>query len=130
MPTPIRILVVEDDVVVAFAVMAILKDEGWIGVGPIGRLSHAIEASAEAEFDCALVDANLGGEFADGVAVNLQRRGKPFVLATGHNREDLSEELRRAPMLRKPFRTSDLLDAVRRMIAERALPSNLVRANG
>lgn len=51
MPTRIRILVIEDDVLVAFAVMAILQDEGWIVVGPIGRLSPAIEASAEAEFD-------------------------------------------------------------------------------
>ena len=129
MPTPIRILVIEDDVMVAFAVMAILQDEGWIVVGPIGRLEPAIEASAKAEFDCAVVDAQLDGEFADRVAINLHRRGKPFLLATGHDSEDLSAELRRAPLLRKPFRTSDLVDAVRRMVAECPSPLDVASAN-
>jgi DNA-binding response OmpR family regulator len=99
MPTPIRILVIEDDAMIGI----ILQDQGWIVVGPIGRLDLAIEAAVKAEFDCAVVDAQLNGEYADRVALNLHRRGKPFLMATGHNSEDLPAELRRAPMLRKPF---------------------------
>ena len=49
MPTPIRVLVIEDDVMVAFAVVAILQEEGWIVVGPIGRLHPAIEASGRVQ---------------------------------------------------------------------------------
>ena len=118
MPTPIRILVIEDDAMIAVAVGMILQDQGWIVVGPIGRLDLAIEAAVKAEFDCAVVDAQLNGEYADRVALNLHRRGKPFLMATGHNSEDLPAELRRAPMLRKPFRTTDLVDAVRQMVPD------------
>jgi DNA-binding response OmpR family regulator len=118
MPTPIRILVIEDDAMIAVAVGMILQDQGWIVVGPIGRLDLAIEAAVKAEFDCAVVDAQLNGEYADRVALNLHRRGKPFLMATGHNSEDLPAELRRAPMLRKPFSTTDLVDAVREMVPD------------
>jgi hypothetical protein len=96
----------------------ILQDQGWIVVGPIGRLDLAIEAAVKAEFDCAVVDAQLNGEYADRVALNLHRRGKPFLMATGHYSEDLPAELRRAPMLRKPFSTTDLVDAVREMVPD------------
>ena len=81
---PARVLVIEDNGLIAFAVGAALRQEGWTVVGPVGWLEQAVEASAKAEFDCAIIDAFLHGFHTDDVVANLVGRGKPFILTTGY----------------------------------------------
>ena len=92
----IRVLLIEDEAIFAFAISDALHDQGWSVVGPVGRIEPALEASEKSDFDCAIMNAHLHGVLADAVARNLTKRCEPFVLATGYDVDSLPPELRQA----------------------------------
>jgi CheY-like chemotaxis protein len=77
------ILVVEDGPLVAYAMATVLADAGWIVIGPAGTVAEAKRLIEEAQFDVALLDANLGGDAIDEVAAALTRRNTPLPLSPG-----------------------------------------------
>jgi DNA-binding response OmpR family regulator len=83
------ILLVEDRALVASAVAAILADAGWTVIGPAGTVAGAKRLIEEGRFDAALLDAKLGGDAIDEVALALTRRNVPFAFVTGCAREEL-----------------------------------------
>lgn len=107
----LRILVVEDTWLVAEVIMDQLRDEGCEIVGPASRLKRALEFAREANFDGALLDVNLAGEYCFPVAQVLGERGIPFVFLTGYGEDAIPAEYRSMPRLMKPFRNSDLVRA-------------------
>jgi DNA-binding response OmpR family regulator len=113
-----RILVVEDGPLVAFALAASLVDAGCIVIGPAGTVAEAKRLIEEAQFDGALLDANLTGEAVDEVAAILNRRNVPFAFVTGGTREDLPAAFSGAPMLAKPFTEKDLIATVGRLFGD------------
>jgi CheY-like chemotaxis protein len=113
-----RILVVEDGPLVAFALAATLADAGCIVIGPAGTVAEAKRFIEEAQFDGALLDANLTGEAVDEVAAMLNRRNVPFAFVTGGAREDLPAAFSDAPMLAKPFAEKDLIATVARLFGD------------
>jgi CheY-like chemotaxis protein len=108
-----RILVVEDDDLVAFALAASLSDAGCIVIGPVGTVAEAMQLIEEAKFDGVLLDRI--GESVDKVAAMLARRNKPFAFVTASTRDDLPAAFRDAPILAKPFTEEDLLTTVARL---------------
>jgi DNA-binding response OmpR family regulator len=108
----VRILVVEDEYLVASLIQNILEDAGCIVSGPIPRLAEAVDAAAVEECDAAVLDVNLGGSRVFPVAEVLSRRHIPFVFVTGYGTHSLPGEHHHRPAVRKPFRNEELLNAV------------------
>jgi len=112
----VRVLVVEDEYLVAILIEEILKSAGCIVRGPIPRLPDALDAVDHDDYDAAVLDVNLAGERIDPVAQALSRRKVPFVFVTGYGEGVLSKEFAERPRLCKPFRMADLLGALLNII--------------
>jgi CheY-like chemotaxis protein len=110
-----RILVVEDDALVAFVLAVSLIDASCIVIGPVGTVAEAMQMIEEAQFDGVLLDVELAGESVDEVAAMLVRMNKPFAFVTASTREDLPPAFRNASILAKPFTEDDLITTVGRL---------------
>jgi CheY-like chemotaxis protein len=104
----LRVLVVEDEMMVSMLIEDMLTDLGCSVVGPAARLDEAIELAKASEIDCAVLDVNLGGQPIFPLADILRELGCPFAFATGYGDAGLREADRGAPVLQKPFREGDL----------------------
>ena len=105
-----RILVVEDEFLIAMEVEDVLRALGAEVVGPFGRLAPALGAVKKEVLDGAVLDVRLDGETSEQVAAELVSRGVPVLLTTGYEGEQLPPDLRHLPRLRKPFDERDLRD--------------------
>ena len=110
--TGLRVLVVEDEMLVAMLVEDMLTDFGCVIVGPASDVEEALGLAANAEMDAALLDVNLSGRPVFPVADLLKARGVPFVFASGYGGSGLNETHRGAAILQKPFRQADLEKAL------------------
>lgn len=108
-----RILVVEDEALVALDIEEALTMAGHVVVGAASTMDQAIALADVAEFDVAVLDADLDGVMCTAVATRLVERGRPFVVATGHGAAlPYAHLLNDAPRVTKPFTTIELLNAV------------------
>ncbi len=82
-----RVLVVEDEALVAMDITTVLSDAGYSVVGPAPTLDKAKELIESEQFDAAVLDANLSGEPVNELAAELSRRTIPFAFLTGYGRE-------------------------------------------
>jgi CheY-like chemotaxis protein len=108
----LRILVVEDEMLVAMNIEDMLLELGHEVAGLASRLGPALALAGESRFDAAMIDVNLAGEPSFPVADLLIERGIPFLFATGYGRQGIDERYRDHPMLQKPFRAKDLEKAL------------------
>lgn len=111
-----RVLVVEDEFLVAMGLEMVLADAGYAVSGPFGRIDQAMDAASNEALDAALLDVNVRGEEVYPVAEVLRRRGIPLAFLTGYGRESISPDWAHAPVLAKPFKAPELLAAVRALI--------------
>jgi CheY-like chemotaxis protein len=79
-----RVLIVEDEALVAFELQLAFDDEGAEIVGPALSLMKALELVTHDQIDLAVLDVDLGGDSVYPVAELLLQRGVPFVFHTGH----------------------------------------------
>ena len=108
-----RVLVVEDESLVAMMLCDMLEDLGCAVVGPTATVTGALALlDAGAPPDGALLDVNLGGESAYGVADALARRAVPFIFVSGYGRGGIDPRYAQAPVLSKPFEPVRLARAV------------------
>ena len=105
-----RVLVVEDEAVVAMELTRVLTAAGAKVVGPVGTIEEALHLLDDQPIDRALLDVNLGGRLITPVALALSRRRIPFVYLTGYQEPDVDD----GPILRKPVAASALLGALAR----------------
>jgi DNA-binding LytR/AlgR family response regulator len=109
----LRILIVEDEFLLAMELETLVEERGCTAVGPASSVRQALALIDGEEADVALLDVNLKGERATPVAAALQERGVPYVLITGYSDAQLSEpELRAAPRIDKPVSSRALKRAV------------------
>ena len=106
--TCLRVLVVEDEMMVSMLIEDMLEDLGCQVVGPASRLEEAIELVNSVELDCAVLDVNLGGQPIFPLADLLREKGAPFAFATGYGDAGLRDADKGSPVLQKPFREGDL----------------------
>ncbi|MEA3009152.1 MAG: hypothetical protein QOJ91_844 [Sphingomonadales bacterium] len=108
----LRILVVEDEMLVAMNIEDMLLELGHEVAGLASRLAPALALASESKFDVAMLDVNLAGEASFPVADFLAERGIPFLFATGYGRQGIEERFRHCPILQKPFRAAELRAAL------------------
>ena len=108
-----RILVVEDESMIALYIAEILEDHGFKVVGPVATLSGAIALSRRERLDGALLDVNILGGRVDNVAEILNRRGVPFIFVTANGRDDLPERFTNTTLVGKPFNPSNLIREIK-----------------
>ncbi len=107
---PKRVLIVEDETLVAMLLEDMLDDAGHTVAHCASSLPQAlsfIETQGNA-FDFAILDVNLGGQPIFPVAEALKARGKPFAFATGYGPAGLPDIWRDRPTLSKPFGAQDV----------------------
>jgi CheY-like chemotaxis protein len=104
----IRVLVVEDNWLVADLVVEALQDSGCSVIGPASSVEEAIPLAKAAPLDGALLDIDLHGEQSFPIADVLAGRGVPFAFLTGYGDAPVPLAYRDMPCLSKPFRLEDL----------------------
>ena len=108
-----RVLVVEDEYLIAQDLCEELRSCGAEVMGPATSVAHALALLiAEPPPDMAVLDIGLPDAKVYPVADALRARGIPFVFATGYGADGLAAEYRTAPLLQKPFRSGDLEKAL------------------
>lgn len=112
---PWRILLVEDEMLVAMLLEDMLGEAGHTIVGPLAKIPQAVEAANTEALDLAILDVNVGGEEVYPVAEALAAREIPFAFATGYGAQGLREDWQGRPTLQKPFHRNDLFDMVARL---------------
>ena len=117
-PPKLRVLLVEDESLVAIMVMDMLAHLGHEVIGPATRLQQAIEMAQREAFDLAILDINLQGTESYPVADVLAVRGIPFVFATGYESLRLRKPFADRPLLQKPFYQDDLQKGIAQACAD------------
>src|SRR5512141_3198878 len=111
-----RVLMVEDEMMVAWLLEDMLTDLGCAVIGPAGSVNQAL-AMIEAEaIDVAVLDVNLNGEMSYPIADALAARGVPFVFVTGYDKGRILDGYRVFPVLQKPFHRSELSDILAKLL--------------
>lgn len=105
----LRILVVEDNYMIAQLFSEILENCGCVVIGPCANAQSGAKAIEDNSLDGAVLDANLGDGFTSAaVAVALHAASVPFLVATGYGTLALAEEvLERAPRITKPINDAE-----------------------
>lgn len=104
-----RVLLIEDEPLIAENLRADLVDAGFEVVGLASRLDRAIRLIGELHFDAAIVDANLAGVSAAPAAAALSLRKAPFIVLSGYAPDQLPSEFSQALYLQKPYRIPQLI---------------------
>jgi PAS domain S-box-containing protein len=124
-PEPCRILVVEDEALVALQLQTDLEQHGCHVIGPARSLKHGLLLAAQERLDAAFVDISLGRDTSAAIADQLLAREIPFVFATGYSETAmLPEHLREIPRLSKPYGTKEICDALGRLIPQKSKRQN------
>jgi PAS domain S-box-containing protein len=98
-----RVMIVEDEALVAMALRESLDELGFNVLGPFSRISEAMIALRNNHVDAAVLDVNLGGELIYPLADVLAADHVPFVFITGYGAEEIEERYSRIPILQKPI---------------------------
>jgi CheY-like chemotaxis protein len=99
----LRLLVVEDEMLVALALEEMLGDFGCVVVDVAGTVDRGLALADKLALDGAILDINLGGEKVFPVAERLAERGVPFVFCTAYGTAALPPSFAKAPTLAKPY---------------------------
>jgi DNA-binding NarL/FixJ family response regulator len=114
-PRPLRVLIVEDEPLIAMSIEFSVECLGQEVVGPVGRLGEAMAAAASDDCDCAVIDINIIGGTSYGVARTLAARHRPFILASGYSDSSLPADMQNRPRLMKPYSDDQLAAALNQM---------------
>jgi PAS domain S-box-containing protein len=98
-----RLLLVEDEALVAMMIQETLAELGFQVIGPVGTASGALAAARDSHFDAAVLDINLGDGLVYTVAEILEKRGVPFVFVTGYDADSVDMRFSGVPVLQKPI---------------------------
>ncbi|MFA9199603.1 MAG: response regulator [Cypionkella sp.] len=115
--TALRILIVEDEALIAFMLEDAVTEAGHVVAATIGNITDAMAFAVSGEFDAALLDMNLNGQKAHALPVTLTARGKPFAFVTGYGDAGVLEQFADAPLVRKPFQASEVVEALAQLAA-------------
>lgn len=120
MPRKQRVLIVEDEALVAMDLRTTLSRAGYDVLGPVPRPDAALRLARSRHPDCALLDVNLSGRKSYALADDLLRMNIPVVFTTGYEAGALPERFRAWPCLGKPVDPGELATALARILAPAA----------
>jgi CheY-like chemotaxis protein len=118
----LRLLLVEDEALVAMLIHDIVSDAGALVVGAAPNVEAAISVIESELVDGAILDVNLGGERVDPVADVLSARKIPFLFLTGYGRSGIAERFPTATVVSKPFEDAQFLAIASRVLAKERSP--------
>jgi DNA-binding response OmpR family regulator len=111
-PRKPRILIIEDEPILAYALEETLVEAGFEIAGVAGRLETALALIKIGGCDAAIVDANLAGVSAGPAALALTDLGIPFVVVSGCSREQHPVAFSGGLFVQKPLRAEQLVQAL------------------
>jgi CheY-like chemotaxis protein len=111
-----RVLIVEDEIVVALFLEDLLAEFGYEVAGIVSHLDDAM--GRPNDYDIAVLDVHLNGRNVFDFADRLAARGTPFVFATGYGARGIPDRHCARPVLQKPFRPDELKRALKEVVAE------------
>lgn len=114
----LRILLVEDEPIIAMTAEDMLDALGCVVVATAATLDEAVAASAARDFDVAMLDINLNGVASLPLADTLKESGTPFIFTTGYGAQGTGGHSD-APLVTKPYRITDIEDALARASGRR-----------
>jgi CheY-like chemotaxis protein len=100
----VRVLVVEDEFIIADEIGSIVEGLGHVIVGPAATVDDAAAIIADEVFDFAILDANLRGRSSAELGVLLTGRNIPFCVCTGYRLDDIRAVFGDIPVIQKPVR--------------------------
>jgi|HubBroStandDraft_6_1064221.scaffolds.fasta_scaffold616482_2 CheY-like chemotaxis protein len=109
-----RVLIVEDEALIAFVLEDIVRDLGYEVAAVASTLETAMATEPDS-FDLAILDVQLNGMEVYPFAETLMSRGIPYIFASGNGRLAIPDAHRATVLLPKPFRQEALLHALGRM---------------
>ena len=112
-----RILVVEDEMLLAMSLEDLLVSYGFEVVGPASRIDVAVRLACSEAIDAGILDLNIAGEEVYPVADALAARGIPFLFITGYNAAAIIQKYAKRPMLQKPFKPEVLRKTPNEMLS-------------
>jgi PAS domain S-box-containing protein len=98
-----RVLLVEDEALVAMMIQECLAEFGYQVVGPICTASEAAARAKDGPLEAAVLDINLGDGAVYPIADMLAARGVPFIFVTGYDADSVEARFRKIPILQKPI---------------------------
>jgi PAS domain S-box-containing protein len=121
-----RILIVEDEPLVAMDMQSMLSAAGCVPVGPAGTLAEAKRLLAAQSCDAALVDVNLKGQPIEDLLLILRQAGTPFAFVTGYGPKVLSKTFEETVTISKPFTAEQLLAVTEVLVYLRGAGADVV----
>jgi DNA-binding response OmpR family regulator len=112
-----RILIVEDEPMLAFAIEDVLIDSGFKIAGVARELATALAIIESGACDAVILDVNLSGVSAAPAASALALRGLPFLILSGYSSEQQPSAFSGAPRLQKPCRPDRMIRALRSILS-------------
>ena len=103
-----RVLIVEDEPLLALDLQDMLAELGYLVIGTATRIERALTLAEGSEFELAILDINLAGSNSFPVADILRKRQKPFIFTTGYGADGLVDGYRGTLLLTKPFGLKEL----------------------
>ena len=119
----LRVLIVEDEALLAHDLKDIVSDWGCLVTGTAVTVDKALELVAETPFDVAILDLLLHGKTVEPVAAAVISAGRTIVFASGSNEAIMPASLRHYPMISKPYSGAQLFAAL--SVATQTLQSPL-----
>ncbi len=113
---PRRILIVEDEALVAIEIADLIDQRGYHVIGPAASVQAALDHIERTGCDGAILDVNLGRETSEPVALRLKQMGTPFTVVSGYAREQLPPSMQDATLVGKPVSPDALLSEIGRVI--------------
>lgn len=109
-----KILVVEDDYLIAQVIVGLLEDAGATVIGPLGTIEDAMTMATDTSVavDSAILDINLHGLASYSVADALSARHVRVIFATGYGKQGIDAPYQHYPHCTKPFTWQALLSAL------------------
>jgi DNA-binding response OmpR family regulator len=114
----VRVLIVEDEPMIALSLEDVLIDAGFEIAGVVGKLDKALALIEGGACDAAIVDANLAGESASPAAIALSIRGLPCIMLSGYSKEQMVGEYPGAFFLSKPCQPDLLIETLNSILPE------------
>jgi len=114
---PVRILLVEDEALIALMLEDMVEGMGCAVTGLAPRIALGVTLADTGQFDVAILDVNVAGENVEPVADRLSARGVPFIFATGYGEAGVPLRYRGRPVVAKPFRSDQLEAAIHLALA-------------
>lgn len=108
----LRVLLIEDEVVIAMTAEDMLEEIGCHVAAQASTLSEAMEKAGKADFDLALLDINLHGVMSIPVAHKLRGEGKPFIFTTGYGAIGIDPAFDDVAVVTKPYTIRTLSNAI------------------